>query len=531
MTEWKQRLFAVLMVLMAATAATAPIAVAQEGSEQAELRVEQPRHVSDGVKDVTANGTRVFIASGEYLEIDPQNFNSSDVTDFSVQEDEAVLSYDKQDREYVLNTQGNNGTFHLSWTVSADNATTTYTAQIRVNQAKYTHVPSDQYTKLRDDAKRHEGLIDSIKSSGDPDTPVEQKVEFGNNVRNFAANPFSALKGQYMALQILRFTTPAGWLDLTIILAVVWGLTRGLYSTIGRFRKQLGKEEQVSRREDEQYRHMVKQLLAGKQISDVDNIDDHQAAVLEDRLGTNLFTALQNFWSTWGADSLKRMFAAAMGSVGYSVQYREGPDGPTHVTIVDPDDSKTAADGGIPDGGTAATDPGVAETDPATVSSLSAAPDAVLDALTWDQIDTRVFDKNPDISAVDHLMVANRDGKSDLISDMNISIPEDFQSRGEFMEAVGRFLQAVQETDFTDAENRPREERAPLNHVMAFTTVLEQEYDLPMDLWWRATVWNAEGLSRDDEAESVLADITDAGAVGDGLETANGAGSGPVGGD
>lgn len=534
--NWKQTLILTFVVLMAVTSAVAPAVGAQQAQTQgADLQIEQPRYVSEPVEKSSENGSRVYVARGQYLEIRPNNFNTSDVTDFSVQESEGVMTFDKQANEYVLNTQGNSGTFHLRWTVSENNETAVYTGVIRVAQADYAHVPQDQYSQLREDYNRYEGLVSSIEQSGDPDQPVEQKVEFGNQVRNFANNPFSALTGQFMALQILRFTTPAGWLDLGIIVLLVYGLTRGLYATIARLRKQLEKEEKVARREDEQYLKMYKQILSGKQLTDVDGIDDHQAAVLEKALGTNLFTALQNFWTTWGSGSLKRMYADAMGTVGYAVRVVRNSAGDIQtVEVLDPDEGTGAAvaDGGSPEDAPHR-DPGAVSDaeSPEDVMNLSNAPEDVLDALTWDDIDDRVFQKNPDISAVDHLMVANRDRPGDLISDLNVSIPEDFQSRQSFMEAIGRFLQEVQETDFTDEENVPREDRAVLNHVMAFTTIMEQEYDIPLDLYWRAAIWNAEGLSRDDEAESVLSDITDASEVTDDLETPNGGGYGPAGGD
>lgn len=530
--NWKQTLILMVVALMAVTSAAVPAA----GSPQvrsADLTIEQPRHVSGVVTSTTENGASVYVASGKYLEIEPNNFNSSAVTDFSVQESEGVLSYDKGDGEYVLNTQGNAGTYHLHWTVSEGNSTARYSAVIRVSQASFAHVPSSQYEQLRSDHQRYEGLISSIESSGDPDTPLEQKVAFGNQVREFANNPFSALTGQFMALQILRFTTPAGWIDLTIIILLVYGGTRGLYATLARFRKQLEAEEKVSRREDEQYLKMFRQVLAGKQMTDVDAIDDHQAAVLENSLGNNLYTALQNFWTTWGEDSLKRMYSDAMGSVGYAVRVvRDDTGAVQSVEVLDPEDGSPMADGGEPEDGEdwTAVDPGAMDTTEDTMN-LSNAPDDVLEALRWEQVDDRVFQKNPDISAVDHLMTANRDRPGDLISELNVSIPEDFSSRQEFMEAIAHFIAEVMETEFTDEQNVPREDRAVLNNVMAFTTVMSDQYDVPLDLYWRACIWNAEGLSRDDEAESVLADITDAGEVMDDVDTPGGRSNRYVGGD
>jgi hypothetical protein len=504
--QWSRSLIIAMMVLMAVTSAVGP-AFAQDTTRQANIQIEQPRHVAESVETVTDNGSRVYVARGKYLEIEPRNFNQSDVTDFSVQESEGVLKYDKQDTEYVLNTQSNAGTYHLSWTVSTDNSTAVYRATIRVVTANYAHPSQEQYEQLKDDAQQGASLRESIADSGDPDKSVEQKVEFGNRVRDFAHNPFSALTGQFMALQTLRFLTPAGWLDLAITVGLVYFLTRGLYSTIARLRKQLEKEEQVSRREDIQYLRMYKQVLAGKQMTDVDGIDDHQAAVLETKLGTNLFTALRNFWKTWGADSLKRMYADAMGTVGYKARVRRDDRGEvSDVEVLDPGSGGALTDGGEP------------EDAPGVVEPLNTVDSDVVDAMTWEQVDDRVFQKNPDISAVDHLMVANRDRQGDLIGDLNVSVPEDFQSRQAFMEAIGEFIAHIQETEFTDEENVPREDRTVLNHLMAFTTTMEQEYSVPLDLWWRACIWNAEGLSRDDEAESVLNDITDAGDIMDDVE-------------
>jgi len=355
-------------------------------------------------------------------------------------------------------------------------------------------------------------------------------VDFGNSVRDFSHNPFSAFTGQFMALQTIRFMTPAGWIDLGLTIGLVYLLTRGLYSTIARLRKQLEKEEQVARREDVQYLKMFKQTLSGKLITDVDAIDDFQAKVLEDKLGKNLHTILQNFWMVWGEESLKRMYADAMGTVGYSARItRDDAGNVQSVDVLDPDDRSPMADGGEPSdksGNGPNGDPGVVDFGGNTeVIGLSNATDDVLDALKWEQVDSHVFQQNPDISAVDHLMVANRDRHGDLISELNISIPEDFQSRKEFMDASAHVIREVMESDFTDEETVPREDRAVLNNLMAFATVMDNQYDVPLDLYWRACVWNAEGLSRDDEAESVLSDITDAGSAVEEL----GGGGGSVG--
>lgn len=530
-TNWKRALIATICVLMAVTTAVSPALGQAGGATNAQLTIEQPRYISDPVGQTSENGTQMYVARGQYLEIRPTNFNISDVTSFSVREDEATLTFDKQATEYVLNSQGNAGTFHVRWTVSEPDGARTYTAAIRVAKADYTTVGSEQYAQLQKDAKRGREVIDSIAASGDPDKSVDEKVAFGNQVRNFANDPFSAFKGQFIGLQTLRFMTPAGWVDLGITILLVYALTRGLYSTIARLRKQLEKEEQVSRREDQQYLKMYKSVLSGKQITDVDGIDDHQVAVLEERLGTNLYTALQNFWKVWGTDSLKRMYADAMGAVGYSVRVTRNKAGDiTDVEVLDPENREPMADGGenAPEDGAdtpiygphrAPSEDPAGDTD---TYGIGNAPTDVLETLTWEQIDDRVFQNNPDISAVDYLMVANREGSADLISELNISIPEDFQSRQNFMEAIGRFIQTVQESEFTDEHNVPKEDRAVLNNVMAFTTVLEQEYDIPLDLYWRACVWNADGLSRDDEAQSVMDDITDAGSLSEDINTPGG---------
>jgi len=328
MRQWKRAVILALVVLTT-LGPIAGTALAADTTE-AQLSVTQSRFVSEPVETVSENGSQVYVARGQYLEITPENFNTSDVTDFTVRENEGVISFDRQIGRYVLNTQGNSGTYHVRWTVSEFNQSVIYTAAIRVVTADYAHVPQADYDRLRETSTRNEQLIQSIENSGDPDKPVEQKVEFGNEVRDFANNPFSALTGQFIAIQTLRFMTPAGWIDLGVTVALVYLLTRGVYGTIGRLRKQLEKEEQVSRREDRQYIQMFKQILAGKQMTDVDGIDDHQAAVLEDKLGPNLFTALRNFWKTWGADNLKLMYADAMGTVGYHARAIRDESGNIH---------------------------------------------------------------------------------------------------------------------------------------------------------------------------------------------------------
>lgn len=519
--NWKHSQMAVrvcvaAILVLSVLGAAVPMAAGQDNTRQAELQIEQERHVTTQPDVVSGNGSRVYETRGRYLEIEPQNFQQDDVTTFSVQESEGVLTYDKSDREYVLDSQGNAGTYHLSWTVSTNDSTAVYTATIRVAEADYEHLPASQYENLRSDSQRGSEVINRFENAGKDEWSMEYKLQFSEAVLNFRADPFSALKGQFVAIQTLRFMTPAGWLDLGLIVVLVYALTRGLYATIARLRKQLEKEEQVQRREDKLYIQQFKQILAGQQITDVEQIDDHQAAVLEERLGPNLFTALRNFWSTWGPDALKKMYADAMGTVGYRVEFtRNSRNKVTNVTVVDPDSGRPVTDGGdpedAPEGASGEDAPDDDEADDGPGVKLGDAPDDVIEAMEWEQIDQRVFQDNPDISAIDHLMVANREDGTDLIGELNISIPDDFQSRKEFMDAIGYFLDHVQKTEFTDDEtNVPREDRTVLNHLMVFATVMDDVYDLPLDLYWRAAVWNAEGLSQDDSARSTLNDITDA---------------------
>lgn len=507
--------FTALILMSVSSGAVLALAGTVSGQDTvtAELDVEQPRHVPQPVETKTGNGTRVYIARGEYLEIEPRNFNQSAVTSFAVQEDEGVLRYDKTDREYVLNTQGNAGTYHLTWTVSQNGQTTVYGATIRVVTADYRALTSQQYSQLKNDSRRGDEIINRFENAGDPDEPVSAKVDFSVAVLNFKNNPFSALTGQFVALQVLRFTTPAGWLDLGIVALLVYALTRGLYATIARFRKQLEREEQISRREDVQYLKMFKQLLSGEVMTDVDTLDEHQAAVLEDKLGPNLWTALKNFVNVWGPASLKRMYVSAMGAVGYSATVTRNAKGEiTDITVLDPEDPEPYTDGGEGEDG------------PQDTLKLSQAPSDVVDALEWEQVDSRVFERNPGVDAVDHLMVANRERDDDLIAELNISIPNDFQSREAFMMAIGQVIKHVQQSEFVDDDGYAREDRAVLNNVFAFTSTLDDLYGVPIDLYWRACLWNAEGLNRDDEARTVLKEITDGEDTLDDLDLGGGVG-------
>jgi hypothetical protein len=61
----------------------------------ADLYVEQPRHVSSGVDSTTTEIGVVYTASGQVLELEPRNFNPEDVIKASVREDAATLKFDK----------------------------------------------------------------------------------------------------------------------------------------------------------------------------------------------------------------------------------------------------------------------------------------------------------------------------------------------------------------------------------------------------------------------------------------------------
>lgn len=478
--------------------ATLP-ADASPNTTTANIHIEQPRFISTPVRTINENGTTVHVVRGRYLEITTRGFNHSQVTEFGVVEDAGTLAFDKSDSEYVLNTQGTNGTFHVQWTVAGPNQTRIHRAAIRVKRAKFAHTSSERLSTLKEDASRGAELTRSIKRSGDPDTPVEDKVAFGNKVRNFGHAPFSTLSGQFVALWIMRVTTPAGWIDGGITLILVYLLTRGLYAAIARYRKQLENHEEMTRREDRQFIRQKSQTLYGTPLTMVDAWDDYLTGIFEDYLGPNLGAALNQFWSVWGEENLKKMYASAMGEVGYWVTVTRDGDTITDLTVLTPEDA--------PDSANVETDGG----NRGEEYPLHAASENIISALSWDDhIDSHVFSEDPDVELVDHLMVTNQDSDDDLISEIGVQIPEEFESRHAFMDALSEFIRAVMSSEFTDMETVPKQDRAVLNNLHAFTAVMDEQFGVPLDLYWRAIDWNADGLSRTEEADSVLSDLKDA---------------------
>lgn len=470
----------------------------------AALNVEQERWADNPVRKVKRNGTVTWLVYTQYAEISLKNIDHRDVTGFGVREDAAILTYDKQIGRYVLNSQGTKGTFHLWWTVSEGNQTHRYTAVVSVEVTDYVHVQRSTWKQTKSDAENYTQWYQDYQNHGDPDVPVQDKHQRSMTFLAFVDNPFSALSGQFTAILTLLAFTPGGWLFDAILFALFYFLTRGLYRTIARYRKQLEDVEDVERREEKQHIRTFKQVIGGEVWADVPQIDDHQASALERELGPNLYTGLKNFWQIAGIDTLKRMYLEAMDAVGYRADiYRDREGNVESIEVFQVTEDGDGGENAVTDGGT------LADSSSDGAVSLADLDADAMDAITWDEIDQRVFSQNPDISAVDTLIAANSDTTDDVITEMNLQIPEDFQDRHEVMTAIGHFLEHVLKSDFTDENGVPREERGTLNNLFVFTTTMDQCFDVPLDLWWRAILWNAENLDANEEIQDVLDDVKD----------------------
>lgn len=501
------RRVAVLLVAVVLIPATAGALPASTDSKHAQLSIDQPHYVDTPVKTETANNSTIYYVSGGYQEIRPTNFNSSAVVDFGVRENGADLTYDKTTGEFKLSTGGQNGTFHVYWTVAqqqvvetGNNSTTTkvmktrYAAQIQVQTASYEHLSQSKFEDLRSDAANWSEVVRGFSDVGPPSMSIGEKLKKARTAFSFLSCPWCALQGQFANALIILTLTPGGLLLFGLILLFPIAVTVPIYIRYRREKKRKPDMDDIQTEKDRIAAQLRKRALSQASAHELP-VDGRTAEKLMENHGENVREIALDVERVVGWSRIRRIFAQAMGQKGYRVATRRAST----------------------DGGAASDDQPIADVEILppeadadrfedegewTVTDLTDPDEEVLEAIPEEEIDYHVLDDEIEPGDVD-VPLASEDEVGDIMDARDIDIPEDFDSREHYAECLRHVFEFAIAHPYTDEEGAPRPERSVLNTLLSISSFTGERFDVPMFRRYRDVfLWIAEEADESQELQA-----------------------------
>ncbi|WP_373190021.1 hypothetical protein [Halolamina sp.] len=448
--------------------------------QQADLYVEQPRHVGSGVdRTVTESGV-TYTVNGQVLELEPRNFDPENVIRGSVREDAATLKFDKSIGRYILDTQGTAGTYQVMFRTRADGQITTYRATIKVQQASYAHVAPTKLDALEDHAEQYDWVVSQFVDAGllQEDVGadrVEAVIEDAVTWYTFYDNPLSGLSGQFLSFAIMLLKWPAGWVILgTIFIVAFWRLGKTKKEN-RKLKRQFADIENINESKREAQERELKRILSMQTFQDLGLTDTDAQAVKEHCDVDNPRQFLDKFRDYFAPSRSVVLLLSAYEQLGHavSVTRRDG-------RVVEAELVEQAA---VPDGGVAADSAG---SSPGMGGHIrpSDADQEIIDALDWDELSPDVlWHDDVDASTLD--MPVNNDAESegtDLVEEFGIPIGEDgtqyhiVERREEFVDILVQIIEGIAASEFTDEEGRVRPDADLLDFLYTFSAVGAEGY-------------------------------------------------------
>lgn len=487
-------LAAALIVSMIAPAVATTAAVDGE-QKRAELQIHQPHYIESGVRTEDAGNYTVYEAGGRVLQLQPRNFNGSQVVSVSIAEDVGSIRYDSSRNVFIFDSEGTEGTFRITWvvdeqvekTVQDGNVTTTknvterreYVAVIRTENVNLAHVPASRLEQIKSDAENWSEVASLYGQVGSPNKPIEKKLQFGAMLVDAAYNPLKALSGDFgLAIQAVFFS--AGGL----IFFVLWNIphlvrSRRLRKENKELKEKIGDYESIDEALDELFTEKRKRYLKEKSWNDW--FDDRTAYWLRREFAPEPWSGFRRIMAMVSPSHLNGIVAGAMLDSG---RY-------TAVVTYDPDSAFT-------DGGEDVVDVeqdvvSARMVEDADVEALESNLDenerlvSTSDELT-DEISTRFDPATLDSDILRRhdvelrnvaLPVANTPDEDDFVEQLNVSIPDDFETREHFAEVLETIVRKVAATDYSDAEGEIQPERDLANFLMGFAAIGGESYNQP----------------------------------------------------
>lgn len=481
----------------------------QDDEQAADLFVAQPRYINQPVETTTDGGTVIYAVRGNVQELEPQNFNVSDVVRSGVREDSATLKLDSSIGRYILDAQGTAGTYRVFWVVRNDaGETTTYVAVINVQQAAYQHVSPNRWEELQSAADNWEWTIGQFADAGivgDEASLEKQKAVISDAVTwyEFYLNPAQALSGQFTTILIMLVSWPAGWIIIGSLLLLFFIRDRRKTKQNRRYKRQFARIEDVDEAERRAEERELKRMLSMKSFTDLGLSESDGEAIREHTGAQNPRQFLEQLRGWLSERRIVRMLLGAHTQLGHVLEVERDAAG-------DVVDVRLLTDEARADGGAAA----VGDDSDHTIERITpaSADDDVVLAMDWDDLDPDVlWDESVSAGDLD-LPVANQaDAEDDLVADWNIPIGEDgheyyiLERREEFADLLLEFIKQVAASQYTDADGHIRPEVELVEFMYTFVSEGAEKYRWSLHDTVDVLLYNRQRLDADDR----MTDIAD----------------------
>lgn len=476
----RERVLAAAVVLLLVGGLLAPV-VAQSAVSDAQLDVEQPHYVESAVQTDTSGNVTTYIVNGTHHELRPLNFRVDAVSDFGVEQTGASLTYDAAVGEYIFDSGGQSGTYTVFWRVAVErdvqgsNETITdhrrYEARMQVRSSAFAHVSQSRLEQLRSDSENWSEVVTALEEVG-PDRPVEPELQDALDAYAFLSNPFRALTGDFQAAIIVLTFTNGGRILLGLLILLPIAIVAPYLLGYRRMRQRLPDVDELDVEKLKRMREKRKRRLVEVTPHDLP-LDPRTADKLQDRWGENLWLIVDKLHRLLPDVVTKRIFAQAMAYQGYVATYDIGESGePTDVELVHESDLDDEPDRVV--------DP----LEPTDEGSERSHDERVFDALEWDQIDRHALTEDVPVEAID-APIKPTDVDDDLLAKTDVDIPEDFESREAFADALGEVCRFAVGHEYTTEDGHIKPERSALNLLSLLTSVTHERYDIPSLTYYR----------------------------------------------
>lgn len=534
----------VASVLAPAATAAATYGVQSADHEHADLNVYQPHYIDNTVETERTGNYTTYFAEGAVLKLRTENFDYQNVTDFGIEEDAGSLKFESSSGRYVLDTNGQSGTYTAYWrvektiveteTVTEGNETTTknvttqvektYSARIKVDKTNLVHVSPSKVKQWKEDASNWSEAKALFGSVGDPGKPVAYKMGRGAKFVDFFHNPLQVFSGDLTAIVMLLFSTAGGWFLLAVSVGPVLLFTRKVVKERNEARDKLGDYENIDEATDEIMSEKRKRYLRERSWNDW--FDDHTAHWLRTEAGwTNPWVGFREVCRLLSPKNVERIVVRAMANAGYIASVDRDDAGKivdaevVSVEDVDPDDG-VSTDGGelvalnpaqIDSNDGVSTDGGAvvpADTD-ADLSVLGEGEfDDLLDALDASTLESDVLRRDDVELAGINLPVANTDADDDVVAQLNAEIPGDFETREQFADILLAIVEKTLATDYATEDGYVDPRRDVSNFLMTFASVGAESYEIPYLRWTRdVLIRNVDELDPSARVEQAVKEV------------------------
>ena len=323
----------------------------RQTTEKAQVTVSQPRWVSSPVKTVEEGDKTVYVVNGNYQELQLNGVKHSQVTQFGMAGETGALTYDDEAGVYVLDAEQTSGTYQLFWVANVEqnvkegNKTVTkvktqrYVAHVRVDSAAISHVDTDQYHQLQDDAGNWTEWKGAVTNVAGENADVKQESQSGLNWIKFTNDPLGYVTGNFFGIMLALVTTPQGITIVVGILSINLPALVWLYRYKNK-REALDPEEaDIDAKLDQYDVERMNQSLAGTPLSEV-YANPETVAKLRDAFDSDsLLDALAGYQSMFLRFRLVRDRLSTMGGAGYRAAVNRLDDGEIDdAYVLEPDD-------------------------------------------------------------------------------------------------------------------------------------------------------------------------------------------------